>query len=313
MIVDIENTTTSKVSKRLAELREDGGVVALTRVLTLVVLTRRENAEEAIAAANLASREHPCRVIVLADGDADAETRLDAQIRVGGDAGASEVIILFASGELTEPSEAMISGLLLPDAPIVAWWVDQLPKQVSRTPIGSIAHRRITDIFTSDHPLEALEQLSRTYTDGDSDFSWTRLTGWRIQLASILDTLDAEQITSVTVETALELPSAALLAAWLHDALGRPVELEPQTQSPGLSAVRFHLPEGDVVLQRPNGSLAELHPVEGPVQRVPLPLRTLQDCLTEELRRLDADEVFGEVLTSGIPRTDLSACTRTSA
>ena len=30
MIVDIPDTTTSKVSKKLAELREDGGVVALT-------------------------------------------------------------------------------------------------------------------------------------------------------------------------------------------------------------------------------------------------------------------------------------------
>ena len=42
------------------------------------------------------------------------------------------------------------------------------------------------------------------------------------------------------------------------------------------------------------------------VQRISLPRRTIQDCLAEELRRLDPDEVFGAVLHQGLPRTDLS-------
>ncbi|MCY0906723.1 OpcA protein, partial [Arthrobacter sp. H14-L1] len=36
MIVDLANTTTSKVSRRIISLREQGGVIALGRVLTLV-------------------------------------------------------------------------------------------------------------------------------------------------------------------------------------------------------------------------------------------------------------------------------------
>ena len=67
MIVDLPDTTTSKVSKKIMALREQGGVIALGRVLTLVVVTRSGLEEEAIAAANEASREHPCRIIVLAD------------------------------------------------------------------------------------------------------------------------------------------------------------------------------------------------------------------------------------------------------
>ena len=82
------DTTTSKISKKLMSLREQGGVIALGRVLTLVVVTRSGLEEEAIEAANEASREHPCRIIVLADAGATAPDRLDAQIRVGGDAGA---------------------------------------------------------------------------------------------------------------------------------------------------------------------------------------------------------------------------------
>ena len=51
--------------------------------------------EDSIEAANFASREHPCRVIVVVPGDRKAaEPRLDAQIRVGGDAGAGEVVVL---------------------------------------------------------------------------------------------------------------------------------------------------------------------------------------------------------------------------
>ena len=82
MIVDMENTTISKVSKRLVSLREQGGAVALGRVLTLVIETDFTGIEEAIKAANDASREHPSRVIVLADDDAKGkdEARLDAQI-----------------------------------------------------------------------------------------------------------------------------------------------------------------------------------------------------------------------------------------
>ena len=75
MIVDLPDTTTSKVSKKLMALREQGGVIALGRVLTLVVVTKSGLEEEAIEAANDASREHPCRIIVLADAGAAAPTR----------------------------------------------------------------------------------------------------------------------------------------------------------------------------------------------------------------------------------------------
>src|SRR5688572_33173088 len=99
MIVDLPNTTTSLVSKKIMALREQGGVIALGRVLTLVVLTKSGLEEEAIEAANEASREHPCRIIVLADAGSAAPNRLDAQIRVGGDAGPRRGTVLAALGE----------------------------------------------------------------------------------------------------------------------------------------------------------------------------------------------------------------------
>ena len=53
--------------------------------------------------------------------------------------------------------------------------------------------------------------------------------------------------------------------------------------------------------------VARLYQQGRPVQRIALPRRSDQDCLAEELRRLDPDEVFGAVLHEGLPLADLSA------
>ena len=101
MIIDLPATTTSQVNSKLVHLREQGGANTIGRVLTLVIVTDdNERTEDVIDAANHASREHPCRVIVVARGAKKAAARLDAQIRVGGDAGASEVIVLRLYGPL---------------------------------------------------------------------------------------------------------------------------------------------------------------------------------------------------------------------
>ncbi|KRF06293.1 OpcA protein [Arthrobacter sp. Soil782] len=305
MIVDLPDTTTSKVSKEIMTMRDKGGVVALGRVLTLVVITRSGHEEEAILAANEASREHPCRIIVLAEGTDSAQTRLDAQIRVGGDAGASEVIVLRGYGELAGESESLVSALLLPDAPIVAWWPHGVPEAAAQTSIGSIAHRRITDSANEPDPTAALFNIRRTYQAGDTDLAWTRLTNWRIQLAAVLEQLDGSPITAVTVEGASDSPSTVLLAAWLTLALDTPVSIEAGEPGTGLHRVVLSRAAGDVELNRPRRSVAELHQPDQPVQRISLPRRSLQDCLAEELRRLDPDDVFGEVITDGLARTNL--------
>lgn len=108
MIIDLPNTTTSKISKELVLLREEGGANALGRVLTLILDTHDDATEAAISAANDASREHPMRVIALArPGQGESvEASLNAQIRVGGDAGASEVLVLHPLGEANSHGEA---------------------------------------------------------------------------------------------------------------------------------------------------------------------------------------------------------------
>jgi glucose-6-phosphate dehydrogenase assembly protein OpcA len=312
MIVDLPNTTTSKVSKALVKIREEGGAVALGRVLTLVIVTTLGQEEEAIEAANEASREHPMRVIVISTADAadaaamNVEGRLDAQIRVGGDAGASEVIVLRAYGDTATDQEGLVTGLLLPDAPVVAWWPGVAPERVSTSPLGRIATRRITDASTQPDPHEALRHLGRTYAPGDTDFAWTRLTLWRAQLAAVLDQPPYEPITAVEVAGAADSPSTVLLAAWLGMQLQAPVQhdLTRATGASGIHGVRLTRASGTIELERELPSVATLMQPGQPTHDVALPRRGLRDCLAEELRRLDPDALYGEVITRGLERLE---------
>jgi len=309
MRVDLPNTTTSKISKTLVKIREEGGAVALGRVLTLVISTTLGAEEEAIEAANDASREHPMRVIVVStdmDGsqsDPEANARLDAEIRVGGDAGASEVILLRAYGAAASDEEGLVTGLLLPDAPVVAWWPGVAPAVVSTSPLGRIATRRITDASTSRNPREMLQHLARTYAPGDTDFAWTRLTLWRALLAAVLDQPPYEPVTSVEVHGASDSPSTVLLAAWLGLQLQVPVDHAITTRatgSSGIHGVRLMRESGAIELERPIANIATLVQPNQPTHDVSLPRRSLRDCLAEELRRLGPDPLYGEVIRNGL-------------
>jgi glucose-6-phosphate dehydrogenase assembly protein OpcA len=153
--------------------------------------------------------------------------------------------------------------------------------------------------------VSALENIRRTYKAGDTDLAWTRLTNWRIQLAAVLDQADESPVSAVTVEGASDSPSTLLLAAWLTLALDVPVTIVADPAGTGIRRVRLSRAAGDIQLFRPGLTIAELTQPGQPAQRISLPRRSLKDCLAEELRRLDPDEVFGEVITMGLPRTNL--------
>ena len=305
MIVDLPNTTISKVSKSLVQLREQGGAVALGRVLTLVIQTNFKGIEKAIASANEASREHPCRIIVVADADSKAKPKtsgLDAQIRVGGDAGASEVIVLRAHGEAATDPESLVTGLLLPDAPVVAWWPASAPVKVSDSPIGRIATRRITDAANQPDPHAFLRQLAKSYVPGDSDFAWTRLTLWRAQLAAILDQPPYDAVTEVEVTGAVDSPSTDLLAAWLELKLKVKVKLIRTARGKavaGIRGVKLIRKSGNIEIVRNVPDVATLIQPTQPTREITLPRRSDRDCLSEDLRRLDADDLFGKVIKAG--------------
>jgi glucose-6-phosphate dehydrogenase assembly protein OpcA len=303
VIIDLPRTTTNEVNKRLVKLRDEGGAVALGRVLTLVIDVGTHDVEEAVAAANDASREHPCRVIVIAQSaDGGTEGELHAQIRLGGDAGASEVVVLRPSAQLMPHGDTLVMPLLLPDAPIVTWWPYEPPEDPAHHPLGRMAQRRITDSTACGSPQQVLRRLAGVHRPGDTDLAWTRITLWRGLLAASLDQPPFEPVTRVVVSGETTHPSVDLLAAWLGQELDCEVEVERIDSARAITCVRLERQSGDIVLDRPDGKTAALRQPDQPEHRIALPIRQLRECLTEELRRLDPDEVYAEVLSGGLPR-----------
>ena len=122
MIIPLPDTTTRKISKKLVEMQEHY-TLTTGRVLTLIVMTEEgDDLDNLLASVRDASHEHPSRVIVIATGSLEEETRLDAELRVGGEAGASEIVVMHLHGALADQAESVVTPLLLPDTPIVAWW-----------------------------------------------------------------------------------------------------------------------------------------------------------------------------------------------
>ncbi|HJQ46345.1 MAG TPA: glucose-6-phosphate dehydrogenase assembly protein OpcA [Amycolatopsis sp.] len=297
MIIDLPSTTTSQVNRKLVELRERGGAVALGRVLTLVIVDDDgEHLEAHIDAANEASREHPCRVIVIARGSRTAAARIDGQIRIGGDAGASEVVILRLYGPLAAQGQSAVVPLLLPDAPIVTWWPSSGPKVPAQDPIGELAQRRITDSAAERNPIRALAARRKSYVEGDTDLAWTRLTNWRAQLVAALDLPPYEKITAATVTGEADSPSTELLAGWLAEYLRVPVKRIKSASAQGILSVTMERRSGVVELHRPDAKVGTLSQPGQPTRRIALHRRSTKDCLIEELRRLDPDEIYEAAL-----------------
>jgi len=302
MIIPMYDTTADAIAEKLVAIRREGGVVALSRVLTLLVPVGAGQAEMAIKAANAASMEHPCRVIVLVERDASGEPTLDAEVRIGGDAGASEVVVLRLRGSLVDQKNSLVTPLLLPDVPVVTWWPDRLPDCPIDMPLGELADHRVTDSRTATDPLDArLRRLRDGYRPGDTDLAWTCLTWWRAYLASMLDRPPYEPVTGVSIAGRTDDPALILLAAWLGSRLRCDVTLEQQAHADTVTRVALHRVSGDLAVARAPGADEAVLTVPGFAdQRIRLGPRDLADCLSEELRRLDEDVVYGDVIGPGL-------------
>ncbi|MFF8593822.1 glucose-6-phosphate dehydrogenase assembly protein OpcA, partial [Streptomyces sp. NPDC015220] len=266
---------------------------------TLVIVTDEENAYDALKAAGDASREHPSRTLVVIKRTTRTPherttSRIDAEVRLGSDAGAGETVLLRTYGEVSDHADSVVLPLLLPDAPVVVWWPVDAPETPARDPLGSLGRRRITDLYAAEHPIEVLRTRARSYAPGDTDLAWTRLTPWRSTLAAALDQARTK-VTSAAVEAEADNPSAELLARWLEARLGVGVD-RVVTAGPVVTAVRLGTEAGEIVVDRPEGPSATLTLPGQPSRTLALKVRPTSELIAEELRRLDADEMYAVAL-----------------
>lgn len=294
MIIDLPDTSTRDISKKLVQIREEAGMSTIGRVLTLIVLTDHvRGSEAAIDAANEASREHPSRVIVVIRGNRASASRLDGQIRVGGDAGAAEVVVLRTSGGMATQSASLVTPLLLPDTPVAVWWPRNSPTRLSADRVGRLARRRIVDSDSEGHPTDALAKRATGYAPGDTDLAWARITHWRSLLAATLDRPPYEPITGATVCGPERAASVDLAGGWLASRLGIDVQ-----RAVGPRMVVLERASGSIVLKQIGATSAELRITGHEPTRVALVGRTVADCLAEELRRMDDDGVYADALAN---------------
>ena len=305
MKTDLTDTTASKINKALVQGRRAIGTPAVGMVLTLVIVTDEENAYDALKAASDASREHPSRTLVVIRRVSRSlrdrtQSRLDAEVRVGADAGTGETVVLRLYGEVAEHAQSVVLPLLLPDAPVVVWWPVNAPLDPANDPLGALAQRRVTDTYASEAPSKELTARAESYAPGDTDLSWTRITPWRSVLAAALDQVTCT-VQGVEVEGEEFNPSCELLAMWLADRLDIPVK-RSHSAGPGLTAVRLDTDCGPIALNRVDGSVATLSIQGQPDRAVALKRRDTAELIAEELRRLDPDDTYASALRYGVER-----------
>jgi glucose-6-phosphate dehydrogenase assembly protein OpcA len=293
MMIDLTDTTTRAIHDALTRARDQMGGPTTGMVLNLIIVTDESTQYDAVRAASQAGREHPCRVLGVIARDPWAESRLDAEIRTG-EGAPGQTILLRMYGPTGLHADSVVMPLLVPDTPVVTWWPRNGPEIPSGDPLGLLAQRRVTDAAATREPAETLAALAAGYRPGDTDLSWTRATPWRSLLAATLDQPHGE-ITGGSVTAEPRNPTADLLAAWLSDRLRAPF-IRDESGGPGITEVRFADTGGDIAITRPDGRTATLARPGQPERRVALHRRDTAELLTEELRRLNPDEIYGEAL-----------------
>jgi glucose-6-phosphate dehydrogenase assembly protein OpcA len=271
VIVDLPDTTVSKIARSLVSVREEGGAVALGRVLTLVIVTTHGLHEEAIEAANDASREHPMRVIVLIANPraTPSSTRRSASAATPARARSS----CCARTAAAASQEGLVTGLLLPDAPSSRG--GRLPARPAR----GIRHRThgpaphhgcLDEALREGSPvaLGAVVRPRRHRPRVDAPDALARAARRGARPAAV------RAVTGVEVIGAGSSPSTGLLAAWLRLKLDVPVtwRYSPQDEwEHGIQKVRLTRANGDILLERTNDIDATLTQPGQPSHDIVLP------------------------------------------
>ena len=223
----------SEIHKGLTTLwREIGGETA-TRVCTtnlIVSLGDMSRLDEAIEASRLASQEHPLRAIFLQTEPEAEEHGTHGQVsghcRLS-DSGdvhiCCEQIVLTAKGQAVERLPASVASLLVPDLPVVLWWMGKPPfGDEGMDRLLEISDRLIVDSREFGDLLAVAQAAEKRPQVGMGDLNWFRIRQWREMMAEIFDDSRflpyLSQIANLDVRYAANgsknSSQAALFAGW---------------------------------------------------------------------------------------------------
>jgi glucose-6-phosphate dehydrogenase assembly protein OpcA len=289
-MIELIETNAAGIAAEFVAARLRAGSPAMGMVMTLVIVVDEDGAPDAMRVARQASHEHPARVLGVILGDARGASQVNAQVGTG-DGWTGETALIRLKGEVVKHPESVVLPLLLPDSPVSMWWPSDPPADPSTDPLGRLAQRRITDAAAAVRGKgKAIHAQCASYSPGNTDLAWTRITPWRALLAAALDQHPLK-VTRGSVTAERISPSAELLVAWLADRLKVPIERK-NSQGPGITEVVLATKEGPIRISRRDGRLATFSSPGRPDRPVALKRRQLPELLAEELRRLDEDDVY---------------------
>jgi glucose-6-phosphate dehydrogenase assembly protein OpcA len=293
MMIALNDTDSPGIAAEFVKARTRAGSPAMGMVLTMVVVADEDDADRAMDMAREASHEHPARVLGVILGDARGDSQIDAQVGTGS-GWAGETALIRLTGEVAKHPDSVVLPLLLPDSPVAVWWPTDPPPDPANDPLGLLAQRRITDSANvSRGKSKTLHAQCRSYTPGNTDLAWTRLTPWRALLAAALDQHPLK-VTGGYVTAERANPSADLLTAWLRNRLKVDIQRK-SSKGPGITTVELETAKGPIRISRPDGRLATYTSPGHPDRPIALRRRDVDELLSEELRRLDEDDVYAEV------------------
>lgn len=287
---ELTDTNAAAIATEFVRARTRAGSPAMGMVMTLVIVSKPDDAEESMKAARRASSEHPARVLGVVLGDARGSGNVGAQVGMG-DGWGGETALIRLNGEVVKHADSVVLPLLLPDSPVAIWWPADPPRDPAKDSLGALAQRRITDAAAATSgKTQAISAQCKVYAPGNTDLAWTRITPWRALLAASLDQ-HQPRVRGAEVVSERISPSADLLAAWLADRLKVRVT-QAGSKGPGITKVSMETADGPISISRPDGRLATFSSPGEPDRPVALKRREIPDLLAEELRRLDEDETY---------------------
>lgn len=289
-MIKLIDTNADAISAALINLRHQAGSPAMDMAMTLVIVFQGKITPAAVAAAKLASNQHPSRTLIVLLNPKATKSQLNAEITVGGK-WSGELAEINVLGAAAAHADSVILPLLLPDSPTVVWWPQISPPHPVKDQIGKLASRRIT---SNNSQQISLAKLAKTYAPGDTDLSWTRITGWRAILAASLDQHPAK-VLAVTVAGPKNDLETGLLAEWLAVRLKVSVKREI-TAGTSINKVSLATKSGEILVQRKGAQKVLLELPNSVAKLVPLPNRALAELLAEELKRIDEDTIYAQVL-----------------
>jgi glucose-6-phosphate dehydrogenase assembly protein OpcA len=285
-----------------------GGVLRACAMTLAVAAQNQEDAAQARRTIGSITHDHPCRALVLntarGGGGVGARVFSECWVPFGGQEQiCSEGVEIEASADDFAEVARLWVSLRAPDLPMVVWCrgADAFSLRAYDA-LFPFADKLILDSSTVASAPGALAFLRSLRARGRhvADLEWTRLTGWRENLAHLFEDrkLDAGQVTSARVAHGGNVPSAGALyfASWIDHALPRAhVRLEPGGGDAGLREVALSTNGHELSVALDGPGCLKVR-VAGKEYRTSLPNRDEVALMREELKILGADAAYEAAL-----------------